>query len=608
MFQELTQADILRAIDSLLERDYQKSTPYRVWFHGHLIPPKDIVRETYTIKGVSNPSPGFNTDQAQERLLSLGFPIVDFDKSGEEQFFSEKDLISFSRIVSRPSYDSNDRVDQNIGDYLYKIPWGKTDTWAKSLTRKNWIIKGHRNWNVQDKTYGQSYKKYTWLRIFPADFINELIFFTVGIALGGDLVYKLDIHRDNQTFPKNLIPYFDARRDEIGGVQRISSHQIKSYSWDRLITTTDQFFKAQLENYFKITNELWPEERLMRITWSRNNWEFPSGHKWSAKLQGTSEAHEKQYGFGHEEWLFNSRYRVNGFQFGYIRGVDQMSSERQLVNRLLLFTIDPDSKDRYLIGRLNDVEIIEGYEHEQRLIQPVIRNHFDMMLEELVNVGADVIHFREKGFVANVKFEWKKAEIFNAPFPFNQIKGGKYNRFQPYKIDDSLQAAINSELAGKARLSFLAGKAAHSSTYEKRTSSNKTIVERRHGTITDDLYDFHLQYGGLSADQLSCEKTRVGGQVVDFAINKSEVFTLFEVKTESVGMRNIRLAIGQLFEYALLDQSIKIEKLVIVGPADLNDQEIDYFQSLQALIRLAMEYWCYSFDETELKRKFKIIG
>ncbi|MEJ0055736.1 MAG: hypothetical protein WDN75_08850 [Bacteroidota bacterium] len=607
MFEDLTRKDILKAIESLLTKGYERETPYRVWYQNDLIPPKEIIRQAYHLKSVINPNDNFHTDQAQERLLALGFPIAESGESTEDQFFSEKDMVSFSKLASRASYDSADTVDQNIAAYLYAVPWGKTQTWANGLKAKGWIVKGHRNWNIQDRIHGQSFKRYTWFRIFPSNFQNDLIFFTVGINLEGELVLKLDIYRDDKSFPNDLIDHFDTRREQLGAIRRIAANELTNYSWDRLIKKTDQFFRDQLENYFALTKKLWPDERLMRLTWNRNNWEFPSGHKWNIKSQGTNEAHERQYGYGHEEWLFNSRYRINGFQYGYIRGINQMGSDEETVDKLLLFTIDPVSKNRYLVGRLNDVEIIERYEPEQVIITPVVTFHLSQMAEELSNVGADVSHFRQVGFVANVRFSWAAAEIFNTPILFNQIKGRQYNRFQPYKIDAPLQKAIDGELRAKAKLTFQPGKAASSPSYEKSSEAKKTTVQRRHGTITDDLYEFHLLYRGFSPEQLSCEKTRVGGQIVDFAINANQSFSLFEVKTASVGLRNVRLAIGQLLEYALLDQTTIIDKLAIVGPADLNKDELEYFRRIQSTIKLKLEYWSYSFDESMLEKKFKII-
>jgi hypothetical protein len=606
MFQDLTQSDILNSIDSLLKKGYEKSTQYRVWYHGSLVSPKDIIREAYSLKGVPNPNPDFNTDQAQQILLALGFPIVEAEKAKEGDFFSAKDLTSFSSIASRSSYNSKNPVDNNIAKYLNKIPWGKAQAWAKALENKNWIIKGGRNWNVQDRTHGQSYKKYTWFRVFPRDFINKLIFFTVGIGLEGDLVYKMDIYRDDEAFPKDLIQYFDDRCQQLKCWRRINRDELENYSWETLIDETDRFFTDQLDNYFKLTKELWPDERMMRLTWNENNWEFPSHHDWHKKYQGTSEAHERQYGFGHEEWLFNSRYRLNGFQYGYIRGVNQMSREREIISKLLLFTIDPVSHNRYLVGRLNDVEIIEGYEPDQKMIQPVVSNHFNRMLEELADAKADITHFRKDGYVANVKFEWAKAEILVTPSPLNEIKGGRYNRFQPYRIDEALKALINEELRTKAKLSFVPGKAAHTPSYEKSTNSKRTTVERRHGIITDDLYNYLLKHNNINQDELSCEKTRVGGQIVDLVIKRNNALTIFEVKTESAAIRNIRLAIGQLLEYALLDSSVKLEKLVIVGPADLVADEQEYFQRIQSLIGVPIEYWGYSFQQSSLEKKFRI--
>ena len=89
-------------------------------------------------------------------------------------------------------------------------------------------------------------------------------------------------------------------------------------------------------------------------------------------------------------------------------------------------------------------------------------------------------------------------------------------------------------------------------------------------------------------------------------IKDKNKLTLFEIKTSSNPLLNIRLAIGQLFEYAFLDPDANIGKLIVVGPAELDHNSYTYFKLLQSIINKPLEYWSYSFEETVLTNKFKI--
>ena len=68
------------------------------------------------------------------------------------------------------------------------------------------------------------------------------------------------------------------------------------------------------------------ERRLFRITYNKNNWEYPSGRYLHNNGEvDSSSAYENIHGYGHEEWLFNARYRIGEYQYGYINGVEKMN-------------------------------------------------------------------------------------------------------------------------------------------------------------------------------------------------------------------------------------------------------------------------------------------
>lgn len=345
------------------------------------------------------------------------------------------------------------------------------------------------------------------------------------------------------------------------------------------------------------------DKRIMRITWNSNNWETPNGHQWSTKNQGNpSIAHEHQYGYGYEEWLFNERFRIKGYQYGFIRGVNNLSEDIEVVGQITLYTIR-DDKQRCLVGNLKNVEIIEGYYAEKPIITDLAATYKDSMIEELKEINADFEHLKTDPFLPNVKFKWDEADLFQQPMPVDFLDGPEFNRFQAYHLKDDLTLPIQEEFDKKVKFIFQPGKASNTSDYVKSSSEKKTKVRRRHGEITDDLYAYLLSSGNIE-ESISVEKTYVGGAIVDVALKVDDGFELFEIKTSGTALKNIRLALGQIFEYALLDEEINCKRLVIIGPAEFKTHERDYFTRLKNLINIKLEYWGYKPHEEVLENKF----
>lgn len=352
-----------------------------------------------------------------------------------------------------------------------------------------------------------------------------------------------------------------------------------------------------------LKNPSYSDKRIMRLTWNSNNWEYPCGHSWREKNQENSNiAYENQYGYGHEEWLFNERFRIDGYQYGYIRGVNNLSSEIEVIDQITLYAIRED-KQRCLVGNLFNVEIIEGVEEDAKKIENLISAYKPAMIEELQEVNADFEHFKHEQLLPNVKFLWDMAEILQPPIPVDFLDGAEFNRFQAYYLKDELIEPIQKEFETKSKFNFQAGKASNTGEYTKATSKKQTKVKRRHGEITDDLYDYLIAFGN-NINDISVEKTRVGGAIIDVALKVSNGYELFEVKTSNSALNNIRQSIGQIFEYALLDGDVKCDRLVIVGPAAMRYNEKEYFNRLKKLININLEYWEYRSSEEKIEEKF----
>ena len=145
------------------------------------------------------------------------------------------------------------------------------------------------------------------------------------------------------------------------------------------------------------------------------------------------------------------------------------------------------------------------------------------------------------------------------------------------------------------KFNFISGRNSHKKSYKKRVDKQESEIQRRHGIITDDLYDYLIAEGYQELD-ISIEKTKLGNLTVDAVIKSREEFILFEVKTSNNLCSNVRQAIGQLLEYAYLDPNVFIQKLVIVGPGKPNMLEKTYFDRIKGVLNVPLEYWFYSFE------------
>ena len=612
MFKNITQKEALKAIDQLIKEGNLRKTTYAVWWQHTLISPAAVISKVYELKGEPIIRRSFNTGNAQQRLLELGFPII--DTSVNDGFFSKKELNSFDTLVNSRFYDKDNPIDKNIGEFISTIIWGKTKIWREKLLELNWTKDNNRyNWQIQSNSKkGNLYKNYTWFKVFPNSDTAKLIFFTVGVGGGGNLYYKIDIKRNADFFKEdNRVNKFefllDSMIEEDINYAEIKKEDIGQENWATLIEKTNTYFSEKLNVLEKISSHFWGEKRLMRLVWNDNNWQFPIKRNWKKIWQGRKDKpHHEQYGFGFEEWLFNKRYLINGYQYGYIRGVASMPKDISFIDELHLYSIHPTTKQQFLIGKLTNIKIYHGIDEVEDDIVNVFEDNRDLMLEELKEVDADTKLLKTLELRPNLSFRFEDAMIYQEPILISQDLL-KIHRFIPKIIDNELGLIIEKVNAAfkNPKMNFESGNGTGSNSYSQNVSGGKRIVNRTHADITNDLHDYLRNSKDYKNFEISTEKTRICNNLVDCAAKNKNKYVLFEVKTANSVLACIRQALGQIIEYALLDTSLDIKKLIIIGPTIPSENDLIYFQNLKEKLKLPLQYWSYSFEEKKLSDKFK---
>lgn len=612
MFSDLTDNDIVASINNLLRTNTYNASQYAVWWRGKFLSPAQVITNAYQLKGTPIVRRSINTDQAQERLLELGFPIV--DTAVQDDFFNLKELNSFDILVNTRYYDKDNPIDKNIGEFISNVVWKKTKIWREKMLELGWYKDNNRyNWQTQSNSKkGNIYKNYTWYKIFPNNDTKKLIFFTIGVGDRGDLYYKIDIKENDVFFQikdniKEFRALLDQKIDEDENFAVIRKEDLIRENWKTLIEKTEAYFLGKLHILDEISSHFWPEKRLMRIVWNDNNWQFPIERFWKKSWQGrTDKAFHQQYGFGFEEWLFNTRYFKDGIQYGYVRGIDTMPQNCNFIDELFLYGLHPQTKRPCLIGKLINVELYRDSDEVEADILEIFENGRQHMLEELEEANADTTFLRKMELRPNMSFNLEEATMYEEPIMLDD-NILKTPRFIPNIIQDELEGLINDiqTAFNNPSMNFNAGNGTGSNGYTQTITGGKRDVNRYHADITNDLHEYLLAHPDFKNFDISTEKTRICNNLVDCVAKYKSNHILFEVKTTNSVLTNVRLALGQIIEYALLDVSISVKKLIIVGPAIPNKRDIIYLELLKEKLALPLEYWSYSFEEKILDNKFK---
>ena len=316
------------------------------------------------------------------------------------------------------------------------------------------------------------------------------------------------------------------------------------------------------------------EHRFCRICWNTAAWRYPTGDATRIETKGT---YASDYGFGHEEWLFNFEWIIEGYRYSYVQPMAKYSGSNCT---LLLYTFTPEGEN-LIIGTIKNV-YVPTIDERASVVERFEENGWmDQMCNDIDHVGGNVRILNESKpeEIVNIRFAPEDVETFD---PRPRIIGDhvtlRSRRYIPFKWSDNNYPC--TETQGLPTQNYDPRRSEHART---RAAQEGNIFDPRHIRLQNLLYKYLCNLHG--SDNVFYEKN-----YVDLMLKTQDGYEYFEIKMETTAKRCIRLALGQLLEYAHYPNCNRAIRLIVVGDAAVTESDALYLSILRNKFSVPIYY------------------
>ena len=351
------------------------------------------------------------------------------------------------------------------------------------------------------------------------------------------------------------------------------------------------------------------EKRIARLTWNSNGWVKPSGPNGKSK---NSDTHEGKFGYGHEEWLFDSSKLIDGYHYGFLEPIrKQQQAYTNNIYDVWLYTIDNISKKRFWIGEISKVEVIDNILAES-IKQIYIKNDWHSEMElQIIDCGAN----------ANGFSDWNGVDLFNVRFLPSEIKYSDYYELPKenkiYEQSRYTFASYSEELIPLKIANVFTFADSNSETTETSNDNEGKITKSKynrvskaieinyvHKAISDGLTKKLKTIYGIK-NVIAENNAGYGNNKIDIVVKLNTEFIFYEIKAYMSTRISIREAIGQLLEYSYWINNDNANKLIIVTQnlGDIEDAK-KYIQHLRDKLRIPIYFQTFDITSQELSKEY----
>lgn len=331
-------------------------------------------------------------------------------------------------------------------------------------------------------------------------------------------------------------------------------------------------------------------DRYCRLCWNTLGWRRPSGDARHAEVG----SYVTRHGFGHEEWLFNNEWQVNGYRYAFLQPINKSHAgfEGQTFS-VFLYTRRPFGGAE-AVGVIRNLHVPLRAELAAVKKEYVRRGWLEQMGEDLklIGVSPGLIEHAPVDSIVNVRFSPEEVDVFD-PRPAiakTHALSSRSHRYIAYKWTDEWAA--------------IAGTQPHAGG--KRTSSQLKSEKRqaRKGTLNTEVDPHHtrLQNRLFKTLQKQGRDVEYENNWVDLSLHEDTGTTYFEIKMATSVRRCVRDALGQLLDYAHFPSDSRAERLVVVGDVFPKQNDKEYLGYLRTTYKLPVYYARFNWDKNELEQ------
>lgn len=371
----------------------------------------------------------------------------------------------------------------------------------------------------------------------------------------------------------------------------------KLYSWELRPEIVEAIEETRVLKSNSLTMKS-ETNRLARICWNEHYWEKPSGKIGKSK---NNNAYENFAGFGWEEWLFDTKKIIEGYHYGFIQAVNRNWKKYQNQTMdISLFTINGNTKEKWWIGKIKNVEIITTDKSDEIYQIYEQKGWAEEMRSQLKEVGGDLSQFVHGhiDYFFNLRYKPENLELLEEPL---KIAAG----------DKTIKAFYSSTLFYFERLPRLEQnidknldfKAGHNERKETTNSSyqrNVKDISLFHNKMQNSIYNQLTEKYG--AENVATEQNTGLGSKVDIVVRiGNETYNFYELKTYNSITKCVREALSQLMEYAFYPKHERANSLIIVSQNPVDTDMKNYLKVLRLKFNLPVWYQQYDIEQGKLK-------
>jgi hypothetical protein len=322
-----------------------------------------------------------------------------------------------------------------------------------------------------------------------------------------------------------------------------------------------------------------------RVCWNSKGWKYPSGE--AALLENGS--YVSKTGFGHEEWLFNFAWLIDGYHYAFLQPVsDSIQRVRGKVLNLFLYAVNPN-REKVYVGEIGKCEVLTEKQSLDASAYYKKAGWMEIMRKQVGDILINSKRLKSRPdmvFGANVRFRPADVTFYD---PLRVAAASDYvRRLKRYKLIPADQSIIDKEWRPRRRKGT---KIAPTVVTITRSGQPSVTYDRVHTELQSSLFKLLQKRFGEKNVELEAD-------FVDITILNGSKKILVEIKSDGDARVAIRNALGQVLEYAYFDSNFKEQlQLVIIAPGVETPSIADYIKRLQVDFRIPITYASFSLGD-----------